>query len=58
MSNTQKLLEAIADQLTVAPAEMMIMKLRTMVSMLNAISSYQHPDVALSAFGEKEDEDA
>lgn len=58
MSETQKLLTAIADQLTVAPAELMVMKLRTMVSMMDAISSYHHAETALAAFSIKEGEDA
>ena len=62
MSDIQKLLTAIADQLgrplTIAPVELMVMKLRTMVSMMNAVSSYHHTETALAAFGEKEEEDA
>ena len=57
MSETQKLLSAIADQLTVASAELMVVKLRTMVAMLNKISHYSHTETALAAFGE-EDTDA
>ena len=57
MSETQKLLSAIADQLTAAPAELMVVKLRTMVSMLNKVSGYYHLETALAAFGE-EGEDA
>ena len=53
MSETQKLLSAIAVQLTAAPAELMVVKLRTMVSMLNKVSSYYHLETALAAFGEE-----
>lgn len=58
MSNTQKLIKAIADDLAIVPNEIMVMKLHTINMMLEKISSYSHPETALAAFGEEEDADA
>ena len=58
MSDTKKILNAIADAMTVYPQDLMIVKLRTVASMLDRISTYQQEDAVLDAFNVKEEEDA
>ena len=58
MSDTKKIINAIADAMTVYPQDLMIVKLRTIASMLDRISTYQQEDAVLDAFNVKEEEDA
>ena len=58
MSDTKKIINAIADAMTVYPQEIIIVKLRTVAAMLDRISTYQQEDAVLDAFGVKEEEDA
>lgn len=58
MTDTEKIITAIADAMTVYPQDLMIVKLRTIASMLDRISTYQQADAVLDAFNVKEDENA
>lgn len=58
MTDMEKVITAIANSLTVVPADIMIVKLRTIAAMLDRISTYQQADAVLAAFGEKEDDNA
>ena len=55
MTDMEKVITAIANSLTVVPADIMIVKLRTIASMLDRISTYQQADAVLAAFGEEDD---
>ena len=58
MTDTEKIITAIADALNVYPQDLMIVKLRTIASMLDRISTYQQADAVLDAFNVKEENDA
>ena len=58
ISKYQKLIKAIADQLSITPADLMVMKLNTCVHMMDGIPYYNHEDALMAAFAVKEDIDA
>lgn len=58
MSDYQKLLIAIADQLGIMNGEQMQLKLYTIARTLNGVSSYAHDDAVMAAFSIEEDKNA
>lgn len=55
MTDTQKLLQAIADDLVKEGPAATEIKLRTLVKALNGVSTYCHDDAVQAAFGIGED---